>query len=133
MRKVLTVIMVLVGIATAMAYEYPFLTFQSNDGSSKTVSVESLSITVSNGQLVVTNADGTESFALTDLSKMYFSENGGSTVIANVDTGNDHVDVFTISGMHLGTFQTVDAAKASLKPGLYVMKSNNKTLKTTVR
>lgn len=125
--------MVLVGIATAMAYEYPFLTFQSNDGSSKTVSVESLSITVSNGQLVVTNADGTESFALTDLSKMYFSENGGSTVIANVDTGNDHVDVFTISGMHLGTFQTVDAAKASLKPGLYVMKSNNKTLKTTVR
>ena len=133
MRKVLTVIMVLVGIDTAMAYEYPFLTFQSNDGSSKTVSVESLSITVSNGQLVVTNADGTESFALTDLSKMYFSENGGSTVIANVDTGNDHVDVFTISGMHLGTFQTVDAAKASLKPGLYVMKSNNKTLKTTVR
>ena len=125
--------MVLVGIDTAMAYEYPFLTFQSNDGSSKTVSVESLSITVSNGQLVVTNADGTESFALTDLSKMYFSENGGSTVIANVDTGNDHVDVFTISGMHLGTFQTVDAAKASLKPGLYVMKSNNKTLKTTVR
>ena len=124
--------MVLVGIDTAMAYEYPFLTFQSNDGSSKTVSVESLSITVSNGQLV-TNADGTESFALTDLSKMYFSENGGSTVIANVDTGNDHVDVFTISGMHLGTFQTVDAAKASLKPGLYVMKSNNKTLKTTVR
>ena len=133
MRKVLTLTLVLVGIATSMAYEYPFLTFQSTDGTTKSMSVESLDITVSNGQLAVTNADGTQTFTLTDLSKMYFSENGGSTDIANVDTGNDHVDVFTISGMHLGTFQTIDAAKASLKPGLYVMKSKNKTLKITVK
>jgi hypothetical protein len=133
MRKVITLTLVLIGIATAMAYDFPFLTFQTSDGTTKSVAVEELSITISNGQLVLTNAEGTESFTLSDLSKMYFSQSNETAGIAGTDTDNEEISVFTIGGLHMGTFQSVSEAKASMKPGIYVMKTKSKTLKTIVK
>ena len=83
--------------------------------------------------MVLTNAEGTESFTLSDLSKMYFSQSNETAGIAGTDTDNEEISVFTIGGLHMGTFQSVSEAKASIKPGIYVMKTKSKTLKTIVK
>lgn len=57
----------------AWCYDYPYLTFETSDGMTKSLSVESLYITFENGQLLATNADGDEVLVLSDLAKMYFS------------------------------------------------------------
>ena len=98
------------------------------------IAVESLSITISDGQLVATNADGTQSFALTDLSKMYFTQQADLTGISNAGTQEDEVvEVFTTGGIKLGKYLNINEAKSSLKPGLYILKSKQKSFKIVVK
>jgi hypothetical protein len=133
MKKFLTIMAALLVALGMQAYDYPYLSFQTSEGTVQSVSVNELIITFSNGQLVLTNAEGTESFTLSDLSKMYFSQSNETAGIAGTDTDNEEISVFTIGGLHMGTFQSVSEAKASMKPGIYVMKTKSKTLKTIVK
>ncbi|MCR4604295.1 MAG: Ig-like domain-containing protein [Prevotella sp.] len=79
MKKLLLLTMVLAGTLGAMAYDYPYLTFKSSDGTMKSVSVESLVMTFSNGQLVAASSSANDAFVLADLSKMYFSQTDETT------------------------------------------------------
>jgi len=73
MKRFLFTLMMVVVSLSAWAYDYPYLVFQTTDGTTYAVSVESLTLDVSNDQLIVTNDEGTQSFTLSELSKMYFS------------------------------------------------------------
>ena len=60
----------LVGALTAQAEDYTYLTFETTDGAKASVSVASdVTLTISGTTLTV----GSQSFTLTNLSKMYFS------------------------------------------------------------
>ena len=84
-KKFLMTLVALCGLLQgAWSYDYPYLTFQTVDGTTTSLSVESLNITFENGQLVAINTDGDEMFALSDLSKMYFSE-GSSFLVGDVN------------------------------------------------
>lgn len=75
-KKVLMTLFVLLGMLQgAWCHEYPYLTFQSADGTTKSLSVESLRMTFSDSQLFASNVDGEEVFDLSVLNKMYFSAN----------------------------------------------------------
>lgn len=52
--------------------------------------------------------------------------------LRNVSTPTT-LNVYTASGIFLGTFDSVQQAKATLKRGLYVIKSNDKTHKLNIR
>ena len=67
------------GAATAQADDYPYLTFETADGTKVSVAAADLTLTISDGKLVVNN--GAQSFTLTELSKMYFS----STDVTPID------------------------------------------------
>ena len=133
MKKMALATLISLGTLQTQAYDYPYLVFQNIEGSTTVMAVESLTITISDGKLVATNADGTQSFSLTDLSKMFFTQTADLTVISSAETSDEAVEVFTTGGMKLGKFQDVSTAKASLKPGLYILKSKSKTTKFLVK
>ena len=134
MKKLLFTTLITLGTLQAQAYDYPYLVFQNTEGTTTVIAVESLSITISDGQLVATNADGTQSFALTDLSKMFFTQQADLTGISNAGTQEDEVvEVFTTGGIKLGKYLNINKAKSSLKPGLYILKSKQKSFKIVVK
>lgn len=135
MKKLLFSLLFIAASLTANAYDYPYLAFEKSDGTVTTVAVESLTMTVSGGQLVATNGDGSLSFTLSELSKMYFSSTptGISDVAA---AGEEEVEVFSVSGMSLGKYATAsDATRAckTMKQGIYVLKSKSNVLKIAVK
>ena len=136
MRKNLLSLLAFCGVLslTAAEYDYPYMVFETTDGSATLVDAESLTLTVSNGQLLATNGSGTKTFTLTQLSKMYFSKT--ATAIselhtANADTENE-VEVLTPAGVSLGTFDDAVTAMRSMRRGIYVVKSKNTTYKVVV-
>ena len=120
--------------ASAELYDYPYMAFQTADGTVKTVSVSSLSLSISNGVLIATSDDGTESFTLSDLSKMYFTSEAVVTKVQNPEsTGSSEVEVTSLAGVFCGTFPSVEAARQSLPAGMYIVKNSTETFKIVVK
>ena len=134
MKKLVLTTLITLGSLQAQAYDYPYLVFQNTEGTTTAFAVESLTITISDGKLVAKNAEGTQSFTLGDLSKMYFTRQADLTGISNTDTSEDEiVEVFTTGGVNLGKYLNVNEAKSSLKPGLYILKSKQKLYKIVIK
>ena len=75
MKKIILFMTMMVGVLTAHADSYTFLTFETTDGAKASVSVSDLTLTISGTTLTA----GTQSFTLTNLSKMYFSTSDETT------------------------------------------------------
>ena len=92
MKKILLTLLFMVGAMTVQADEYTYLTFETTDGAKASVSVSSLTLTISGTTLTA----GSQSFNLTNLSKMYFSTSDETTI-----TGiQQHID-YTRVHFHL--------------------------------
>ncbi len=131
MRKKLLVLALLMGTLSTYADDYPYLIFETTDGSRTPVEVESLTIQIVDGNLV---ADG-KTFSLTSLSKMFFATTPDATSgiedLRSADSGA--VEVYSLNGMSLGSYNNVSEAKQSLQRGIYVIKSGSKTFKVAVK
>lgn len=129
MKKVLLVLMMMTGMLTAHADSYTYLTFEKSDGTLTSVSLSSLSITISGTTLTA----GDQTFALADLTKMYFTT-ADVTAIDEVKTAvSGEVEVFSMNGVAMGKYTTVQEAMSSLRTGVYIVKSNGKTVKVAVK
>lgn len=135
MRRLFLFLMLLIGLAVS-ADEYSYLAFQKTDGTVQTVSVESLSLTIADGVLTATNADGSKTFTLADLTSMYFSaEQSDVTSIEKIETAQQgsQVTVYSLTGMQMGRYQSVAAARTALKSGVYVVEANGKRYKMSMK
>ncbi|MGN1263550.1 MAG: hypothetical protein ACI4TW_05890 [Prevotella sp.] len=133
MKKFLSLVVMLTALASAHAYEYPYLTFQKDDGTTVSMGVESLTLTIADGQLVAQNVDSYTTFTLTELSRMFFSNDpSGISDIAN-DAKSAAVEVFTTAGTRVGRFPNMAKAKENLSRGIYVIRTNGNALKTVIR
>lgn len=134
MKIVLLTMVMLLGIATAQADDaaYPYLIFETTDGTTA-VAVSSLSVlTVGDGMLTA----GDKTFSLINLKKMYFATSGDATGIETTKTAVDlsgEVEIFSLNGMMLGTFGSFSEAQSRLRSGVYVIKANGRTLKVTLK
>ncbi|MBQ4229118.1 MAG: hypothetical protein II675_04880 [Bacteroidaceae bacterium] len=70
MKKTLLTLLLVIGTPAAYAEGYSYLTFETTDGMKISVSVESLTLSISNNTLTA----GSKTFTLSNLSKMFFSE-----------------------------------------------------------
>lgn len=121
-------------LAHAQNNDYPYLTFQTADGNVKSIAIESLRLTFSNGLLVATNGEGSQTYTLTDLSKMFFSQTPTAIAHPNMDrVDSAEAEVFTMTGVSMGTFADEQVARASLPAGLYVIRSKDRTYKMSVK
>ena len=145
MNKVLLFLTMLVGTLTAQASLTPnpspkgegnfmgegsnftYLTFETTDGAKASVSVTSdVSLSISGTTLTI----GSQSFTLTNLSKMYFSTSDETaTSIETIEnsqlTIDNSTDIYDLQGHKV--------TKAQTKKGVYIVKTKQGTYKMVVR
>lgn len=136
MRKsiLLSLFLALASMMYADDYTYPYLVFTNSQGSQTAIAVDGLEITISDGNLLATNAEGTTTLSLADLASMQFTETADmSTGIDELDTAELPVTVYSLSGIEVGTFDNLKMAQQRLQQGVYIAKQNGKTAKFCVR
>lgn len=122
-----------VGALVAQAGTYNYLVFTNTSGTTTAIEVTNLTLTVSGSNLQVTNDEGTVSFVLTDLASMQFSTDGTLSALENVLNANEAVEVFSLTGISLGSFGSLVEATESLDKGVYIVSDGKNSQKITVQ
>lgn len=130
MRKIVLLLMVLIGVLTARAEGYTYLTFETTDGAKASVPVESLTLAISGTTLTA----GQQSFTLSNLSKMYFTETDESmtTGIESLSSAalDEATEIYDLQGKKL---PTAHSQVRQLPKGVYIVKTKDKTYKIAVK
>ena len=128
MKKMLMTALMMAGTLSVMADDYPYLTFETADGTKVSFGSSSLTITIQNGKLMA----GSKEFNLSDLSKMYFSTTNESmtTEIAEVKsvTIENDAEIYDLQGRKVSKGQN-----GRLPRGIYVIKTKQGTRKVNVK
>ena len=137
MKKWILCLMAIMSIETGAAdFTYKYLVLTASDGAQTALAAEGLKLTFADGQLVATNGDGEQSVALASLASMAFAETDSTTGIdaSLAKSGADaRCEVYTLGGVHVGTYASCSALQSQLKSGVYVVKQNNKSTKIIVK
>ena len=131
MKKILLLLTILVGTLTAQAEDYTYLTFETTDGTKASVSVASdVTLTINGTTLTV----GSQSFTLTNLSKMYFStsDESSTTGISEVMKADldEATEIYDLSGKKIVNSKS---SNSKLPRGVYVIKTKQGTFKLNVK
>ena len=125
MKKIILFLTMLIGILTAQAKDYTYLTFETTDGAKTSIDVSSLPVAINldNSTLTI----GNQTFALADLSKMYFSNTDETTGIEEITSAtlDEATDIYDLQGHKV--------TKEQMKKGVYIVKTNSRTYKMVVR
>ena len=130
MKKVFLLLAVCLAMMTH-ASTYNYLVFTNTEGTNTVFSVENLWLNVDGSDLQVTNADGTVSILLTALKSMQFSEDSIISAVENLLNADAAVQVYSVSGVQLGSYGSLIEAAQELHAGVYVI-SNGKVAQTVV-
>ncbi len=119
--------MLLAGTLSLKADGYAYLTFETAGGKKVSVPLTSLTLSLSDSELTA----GAQVFALSDLTKMYFSVSdetvtGITSLSAEAVAESDESAVFyDLRGRRVSRDQ--------MRSGIYIVKSKNKTAKIFVK
>ena len=127
MKKLFLFLTLMVGTLTAQADGYTYLTFETTDVAKTSVDVSSLPVTINldNSTLTI----GSQTFALADLSKMYFSTQSETTGISEELRVNS--EEFASATFY--DLQGHKVTKEQMKKGVYIVKTTSKTYKIVIR
>ncbi len=124
MKKIFLLLTALIGTLTAYAGDYTYLTFETTDGAKVSVAVKDYSLTISGTKLTVDS----QSFTLSNLSKMYFSTSDETT------TGIEEITAATLEeATDIYDLRGNKVSKDQMQKGVYIVKTNNKTYKMIVK
>ena len=124
MKKILLLLALMIGTLTAQAADYTYLTFETTDGAKVSVEASSLTITISGTTLTA----GSQSFTLSNLSKMYFSTSDETTGIEAISAQqlNEVSEIYDLQGRKV--------QKDQMRSGrVYIVKTKSGTHKIAVK
>ena len=124
MKKLFLFLMLMAGTLTAQAADYTYLTFETTDGAKVSVEASSLTVAISGTTLTA----GSQSFTLSNLSKMYFSTSDETTGIKTLTASewNEVADIYDLKGRKV--------SKDQMRSGqVYVVKTKNDVHKIAVK
>jgi hypothetical protein len=125
MKKIILFMTMMVGVLTAHADSYTYLTFETTDGAKASVSVSDLTLSISGTTLTA----GTQSFTLSNMSKMYFSTSDETTGISeDLRVNSEEFATATFYDLH---GKMVD--KSQLSKGVYIVKTKSRTYKIVMK
>ena len=133
MKKLFLSLIIAISSLAASADTYQYMAFETTSGTSSTIAVSNLTITFSSGNLVATNGSETQTYTLTDLSKMYFTDTASGIESIKGVSASQPVTVYNSAGALLGTYTDSSALKNALQKGVYLLKSGNETSKLLVK
>ncbi len=133
MRKILVFAAMLVCAVMAQAADYPYLVFVNQSNDTTALSVSGMTLKVNENSLMVTNAEGTVNFTLTDLQFMQFMTEEGQMAqrLDQVLDANEPIDVYSVLGVKVGHYNSLLEAAGVLVKGSYVI-TNGKNSQTIV-
>mgnify|MGYP004451793969 FL=1 len=132
MKRTLISMLTLLAVTAASADNYSYLAFQTADGSTRSIGVESLEMTFSDGKLIASNGTESLEISVADLSRMFFSSE--ATAIKDISLDADSpVKVYTVEGVCVGSYDSMASASANMGKGVYIVKGEKTTHKITVR
>lgn len=113
----------MIGTLAIHAADYTYLTFETTDGAKASVSVGNLTLTISGTTLTA----GSQSFTLSNLSKMYFSTSDETTtgIQPLLDTTNNVSAIYDLKGNKV--------EKSQMKKGAYIVKTKQGTYNLVVK
>ena len=128
MKKILLMLTVLTLGSHAEAWaqdnDYAYLVFEVGDDKTA-VSLDSLTLTITDGLLTATNVQGVESFVLSTLSRMYFSVKDATRIMTPQVSDNE---------MTPPVYYDLQGRKIAIPiKGVYIMKKGSNTRKVIVR
>ena len=119
-------------LGTARAADYNYLVFTLTDGSQTAVVATGITMSVSGTNLVVTSSakETLATLALSSLAKMEFSNDGSATGISTISANTLKLDestvVYDLNGRQL-------PYSTQLPKGVYILKTNGRTVKVQIR
>lgn len=123
-KKALLILFTMIGLLPLHAADYPYLTFETTDGAKASVSVGNLTLSISGTTLTA----GSQSFTLSNLSKMYFSTSDETTTGIEEITNaalDEATDIYDLQGHNV--------TKEQMRKGVYIVKTKSRTYKMVVR
>ena len=124
MKKTVLLWTALVGALTVQAEDYAYLTFETTDGVKASVAASSLTLTISGSTLTA----GSQTFTLSNLSKMYFSTSDETA------TGIEEITAATLDeAAEIYDLQGHKVSKDQMRRGVYVIKTKQGTFKLNVK
>ena len=128
MKKIILILIIVMGTLTAQASDFTYLTFETTDGAKVSVPVSSLTITISGNTLTA----GSQEFTLSNLKKMYFSNTDQTTGIEEMAnaTLDEATEIYDLNGRKMGNGEW---SNGKLPKGVYIVKTKNKTYKMLVK
>ena len=127
--------MALLGTLAAQAADYQYLTIEKKDGTALSITAVGLNITYADGKMTATNGTETATLALTDLSRMFFSNSKEATAIAAIEDLQPETaaTVYDLSGRLVANEVLPSALSSQLRKGVYIVRQNTKTVKIQVK
>ena len=117
----------------AHAGTYNYLVFTNQSGTSTSFAVSNLTLKVNGSDLQVTNDEGTVHVVLTELASMEFSVDKTITGLENILHADAPVQVHSVTGASLGTYNSMVEAAKSLQAGTYVISNGNQSQTIVVK
>lgn len=133
MKKIILLLMTMAGALTVQGRACPlpqmaesayhYLTFEMTNGAKVSVAISSLTLTINGNTLTA----GSQTFTLTNLSKMYFSDTDETTGIEETTSAmlEEAAEIYDLQGHNI--------TKEQMKKGVYIVKTKNKTQKIVVK
>jgi hypothetical protein len=129
MKNVFLLLALSIGLM-AHAGVYNYLVFTNQAGTTMAFEVSNLTLKVNGSELQVSNADGTVDLVLTELASMQFSADKNATGVEDVLNADAPVQVYSVTGTLMGTYNSVVDAAKCLNAGTYVI--SNGSVKQTI-
>lgn len=123
MKKAIVLLTIMMGTLTAKASSLPYVTFETTEGAKISISSDAVVLTFSGTTLTA----GSESFTLSNLSKVYFSSSDETTGIQQVSlTTLDNITaIYDMQGHRV--------EKDQMRQGVYIVKTTEGTHKIIVK
>lgn len=125
--KNILLLLVLCCSMMAHASVFCYLEFTNQSGVTTSLTVTNLTMKVAGSELEVTNDEGTVAFVLTELATMQFAADKTTTDIDNVLNGDAPVEVYTMTGVQVGTYGSLLEASKSLNAGGYILSNGTQS------
>ncbi len=125
LRAILLTAILVISFATIKAEDYKFFTIEKTDGTSQTMTAVGLAINYTDGYLVAQNGNETTKILLSDLKRMYFT-NEAAAISDISDEKASNNETYDMQGRRI-------TDKPLMNRGIYIIKKDGKTQKVFVK
>lgn len=128
MKKLKTILLtaiLVISFTTIKAEDYKFFTIEKTDGTSQTMTAVGLTINYTDGYLVAQNGNETTKILLSDLKRMYFT-NEAAAISDITDEKASNNETYDMQGRRI-------TDKPLMNRGIYIIKKDGKTQKVFVK